>query len=341
MLRNALTFYTRYFAVWVVLCGLVAFLWKDTPEHPNWFRVIGTYSLAEIIPESIRSSLSPTAAGNLSACLSVNTLFFALTMFGIGVALKPEDFERILKTPSVVALGSAAQFLVMPLGAYALSRLFRLPPTLAVGLVLTGAAPGAMASNTMSYVAKADAAYSVSLTTVSTLLCPILTPLLTKVLAGSQLPVSFWSMFLQIMVMVVLPLLAGFWIRSRFRSPVERVLPLFPAISATFIVFICSVVIARNQSRLPQVTGPVLAVVLILNLYGMAAGYGIGSLFGLDMLKRRALTIEIGMQNAGLGSALALEHLGEEAAIPAAIFVFVCIITASALASFWQRRPGH
>lgn len=341
MVRRVLTFYTRYFAVWVMVCGLIAFLWKDTPEHPNWFRVVGTFSLIEIVPEGVLSRLSAGAVSNLAACLSVNTLFFALTMFGIGVALKPDDFKRILKAPLAVAVGSAAQFLVMPLGAYALSRLFRLPPALAVGLILTGAAPGAMASNTMSYIAKADAAYSVSLTTVSTLLCPILTPLLTKILAGSELPVSFWSMFLQIMVMVAVPLLLGFWVRYRFRRSVERVLPVFPAISATFIIFICSVVIARNQARLPHVTAGVLAVVLALNLYGMGAGYGIGSLFRFDTLKRRALTIEIGMQNAGLGAALALEHLSEEAAIPAAIFVFVCIITASALASIWQRRPDR
>lgn len=338
MLRRALTFYTKYFALWVVGCGLVAFLWKDTAEHPNWFRVAGTYSLAELLPTDVLSSLSPVAVGHLNVCLSMNTLFFAVTMFGIGVALQPDDFRRISRAPSLVALGTAAQFLVMPFGAYAISRLFGLPPQLAVGLILTGAAPGAMASNTMSYVAKADTAYSVSLTTVSTLLCPILTPLLTKVLAGSELPVSFWAMFLQIMVMVVVPLLLGFWVRHRFRRSVERILPVFPALSATFIVFICSVVIARNQARLPQVTGSVLAVVLALNLWGLGAGYGIGVVFGLDRLKRRALTIEIGMQNAGLGSALALEHLGEEAAIPAAIFVFVCIITASALASFWQHR---
>ncbi len=341
MLRRILMFYTRYFAVWVLLFGLVAFVWKDTPEHPNGFRIVGTYSLIELIPEGVLANWSPGAIHNLAACLSVNTLFFALTMFGIGVALRPEDFKRILKTPFVVAVGSAAQFLIMPFGAYALSRLFHLPPALAAGLVLTGAAPGAMASNTMSYIARADTAYSVSLTTVSTLLCPVLTPLLTKTLAGSELPVSFWSMFLQIMVMVVAPLLVGFWVRYRFRRSVERVLPLFPALSATFIIFICSVVIARNQSRLPQVTGSVLAVVLALNLYGMGAGYGVGAVFGLDRLKRRALTIEIGMQNAGLGSALALEHLGEEAAIPAAIFVFVCILTASGLASFWQHRSDR
>lgn len=335
--HRALTFYTRYFAIWVVLFGILAFVWKDTPEHPNWFRVMGTFSLIQYVPGEYLADLAPPVIKNLRACLSLNTLFFALTMFGIGVALKPDDFKRVLKTPSVVALGSAAQFLIMPLGAFVLSRLFGLPPALAVGLILTGAAPGAMASNTMSYIAKADAAYSVSLTTVSTLACPILTPLLTKVLAGSKLPVSFWGMFVQILVMVIVPLLVGFAVRHRFRSQVEKVLPVFPAISATFIIFICSVVIALNQERLPSATGRVLGVVLALNLYGMFAGYGVGSVFRFQVLRRRALAIEIGMQNAGLGTALALEHIGEEAAIPAALFVFVCIITASVAAAFWQR----
>jgi BASS family bile acid:Na+ symporter len=165
----------------------------------------------------------------------------------------------------------------------------------------------------------------------------VLTPLLTKTLAGSALPVSFWGMFIQIMVMVIVPLLLGFAVRHRFRAGVEKVLPVFPALSATFIIFICSVVIARNQARLPAVTGKVLGVVLVLNLYGMGAGYGVGSLLRFRVRRRRALAIEIGMQNAGLGTALALEHIGEEAAIPAAIFVFVCIITASVAAAFWQR----
>ena len=338
--NKVLTFYTRYFAIWVVLFGIIAFIWKDTPEHPNWFRVMGTFSLIESFPERYLAGLSPGALKNLTACLSLNTLFFALTMFGIGVALKPDDFKRVLRTPGVVALGSAAQFLIMPLGAFALSKLFGLPPALAVGLILTGAAPGAMASNTMSYIARADAAYSVSLTTVSTLACPVLTPLLTKTLAGSALPVPFWGMFIQIMVMVIVPLLLGFAVRHRFHDQVERILPVFPALSATFIIFICSVVIARNQARLPQVTGVVLGVVLALNLYGMSAGYGVGAFFRMPVLRRRALAIEIGMQNAGLGTALALEHLGEEAAIPAAIFVFVCIITASVLAAIWQRGPA-
>jgi len=156
-------------------------------------------------------------------------------------------------------------------------------------------------------------------------------------LAGSALPVAFWPMFLDIMIMVILPLFLGFLVRYCFQRQVEPILPLFPALSATFIIFICSVVIALNQKRLPQITGVILAVGLILNLYGMATGYGVGALFRMPTLRRRALSIEIGMQNAGLGTTLALAHLGEEAAIPAAIFVFICIITASIAAAFWQR----
>ena len=339
MIKKGLEFYTRYFGIWVVLFGIIAFVWKGTPEHPNWFRVMGKYSLLALAPDAWTAHLTEGVTERLTRLLSLNTVFFGLTMFGIGVALRIEDFQCILKRPSVVLIGSAAQFTVMPLGAFMLARLFHLSPVLTVGLVLTGAAPGAMASNTMSYIAGADAAYSVSLTTVSTLLCPLLTPWLTMKLAGSELPVSFWPMFLDIMVMVIVPLLLGFLVRACFHEQVERILPLFPALSATFIVFICSVVIALNQQRLPQVTGVVLAVGLILNLYGMATGYGIGALFRMGLRRRRALSIEIGMQNAGLGTTLALAHLGEEAAIPAAIFVFICIITASVAAAFWQRVP--
>jgi len=337
MIKKALEFYTRYFGIWVVIFGIIAFVWKDTPEHPNWFRVMGTYSLIACVPETWTLGWTDKAVSALTKILSLNTLFFALTMFGIGVALQLEDFKRILKKPAVVMVGSVAQFTIMPIGAFLLAKLFNLSHPLTVGLILTGAAPGAMASNTMSYIAGADAAYSVSLTTVSTFLCPILTPWLTMKLAGSALPVAFWPMFLDIMIMVILPLFLGFLVRYCFQRQVEPILPLFPALSATFIIFICSVVIALNQKRLPQITGVILAVGLILNLYGMATGYGVGALFRMPTLRRRALSIEIGMQNAGLGTTLALAHLGEEAAIPAAIFVFICIITASIAAAFWQR----
>jgi len=307
MFRKALTFYTKYFAVWVILFGIAAYFW------PGPFKALRDY----------------------------NKLFFGLTMFGIGAVLQAEDFKRILQKPIIVLIGSCAQFSIMPLGAFFLARLFGLPPEIAVGLILTGSAPGAMASNVMSYIAKADTAYSVSLTAVSTLLCPLLTPGLTFLLARSQLNVPFLDMFWDVIYMVILPLFVGFGVRHYFREKLEKVLPIFPAISVTFIIFICSLVIALNRDYLADVTGIILAVGIILNIYGMLAGYSVGSIFRMNIRRRRTLAIEIGMQNAGLGTTLALDHFGEKAAMPAAIFVFICIITASVMAELWQKRPAE
>lgn len=306
MLEKALTIYTRFYALWVVLFGVAAFL------APAPFLYIKPYM----------------------------TWFFALTMFGIGVTLEPAGFRRIAQQPVLVLIGVTAQFTLMPLGAFALSALLSLPPEVAVGLILTGSAPGAMASNVMSYIAKADVAYSVSLTTVSTLLAPVLTPGLTLLLAGTRLDVSFWAMFAQVCWMVVVPLLAGFAVRAWLHRRIEPFLAVFPSVSATFIAVICAVVIAANRDYLPQVTGATLAACIVLNLYGMASGYGVAKWFKMEIPRRRTLAIEIGMQNAGLGVVLALEHIGERAAIPAAIFVFVCILTASALPVLWGRGSG-
>jgi len=303
MLKKVLVFYTKYFAVWVIAFGVVAYL------VPKPFVALRDYM----------------------------DWFFALTMFGIGAVLQIKDFKRIAQRPIIVLIGSAAQFSIMPLGAFVLAKLFGLEAEIAVGLILTGSAPGAMASNVMSYIAKADTAYSVSLTTVSTLLCPLLTPGLTFILAGSVLKVPFWEMMFSVIKMVIVPLFVGFGVRHYFKEKIEKVLPIFPAISVTFIIFICSLVIALNKDRLGQVTGLVLATAVILNIYGMLGGYGVGSAFRMEVRRRRTLAIEIGMQNAGLGTVLALKHFGEKAAIPATIFVFICIITASVMAAVWQK----
>jgi|SRR3972149_3213666 len=145
-------------------------------------------------------------------------------------------------------------------------------------------------------------------------------------------------MMLHVILTVIVPLFAGFAVRYYFRQSVEKVLAVFPAISVTFIIFICSLVIALNRERLAQVTVPILITVVILNIYGMLAGYEVGAIFRMDIPKRRTLAIEIGMQNAGLGTILALKHFNERTAIPAAIFVFICIITASIMAEVWQKK---
>jgi BASS family bile acid:Na+ symporter len=307
VINRILSFYTKYFAIWVILFGVIAYF------LPAPFIML---------------------RGGMN-------WFFALTMFGIGAVLHIEDFKRIVKKPVIVLIGCCAQFTIMPLGAFLLSKVFRLTDEIAVGLILTGSAPGAMASNVMSYIAKADAAYSISLTTVSTLLCPLLTPALILLLARTQLEVKFWDMFLTIIQIVIVPLFLGFTIRHFLKEKMQKVITIFPAISVTFIIFICSLVIALNREYLLMITAPILLADIILNIYGMSAGYGIGKMFKMEQKRRRTLAIEIGMQNAGLGTVLALKHINEKAAIPAAIFVFVCIITASIMAELWQRATMH
>lgn len=264
-------------------------------------------------------------------------LFFALTMLGIGCVLNVEDFGRIARQPQIVAIGSIMQFTLMPLGAFFVAKALNLPQEIALGLILTGAAPGAMASNVMSYVAKADVAYSVSLTSVSTLLCPLMTPALTYILAHSILRVDFLGMFFSIIKMVIAPLLLGLALKYKFTKTIDRIEPIFPAISVTFIIFICSLVIALNREFLIMLTAMVIAAVFLLNIWGMSSGYTIAKLLRMNISRRRTLSIEIGMQNAGLGTVLALKHFNERVAIPAACFVFVCIFTAAIMAEVWGR----
>jgi bile acid:Na+ symporter, BASS family len=308
-MKMLLKLYTKYFALWVVVGGILAYCF------PAPFLMLKPF----------------------------NKAFFGLTMFGIGAVLKPEDFSRITRKPLIVLIGTCAQFTIMPLGAFAIAHLFRLPPDMAVGLILAGCVPGAMASNVMSYIAKADAAYSVSLTTVSTMLCPLLTPLLAQLLAGTVLHVPFWPMMTDVLRMVAGPLAIGLLFRRLLRERIEPVVEVFPAISVTFIVFICALVVAGNRGFFSTLSAElvlIIAAVFVLNVYGMATGYGIGKLSRFDLRRRRTLSIEIGMQNAGMGTVLALAHFGERAAVSTAVFVYMCIVSASVVAEFWQRSDA-
>lgn len=324
LLKKILYWYTKLFAVWIVLFAVVGYFFPQPFVFLANAKMFGAG--AERWPAVFQSVRSP------------NLWFFALTMFGIGAVLTVGDFKNIAKRPVIVLIGSVAQFTIMPLGAFVLAKLFGLHPMLAAGLIIAGCAPGAMSSNVMSYIAKADVAYSVSLTTVSTLLCPLLTPALTKLLAGATLPVDFWKMFFDIIFMVVLPLGVGFAVRHFFSAAVEKIKDVFPAISVTFIIFVCTLVIASNREKMLHASVVIITVVVLLNIYGMAAGYGVGKLFRMPFAQKRTLSIEIGMQNAGLGTVLALEHFGPEAAIPTAFFVFTCIITASIMTEIWKSR---
>jgi BASS family bile acid:Na+ symporter len=226
----------------------------------------------------------------------------------------------------------------MPLSAYLVAKIFSFPDDLSLGLILTGSAPGAMASNVLSFLAGADVAYSVSLTTASTFLAPILTPLLTLFLAQTILDIPFLDLMQSVSMMVLLPLILGIVVRKIATDKIEKYIKIFPAMSAAFIAFICGLVIALNRDYVSGITLWIFFAALLLNLNGLSLGYLTGKVFGFGLLKRKALSIEIGMQNAGLGSVLALKHFNEKTALPAIIFVFICILTASVLVPIWSKK---
>ena len=255
--------------------------------------------------------------------------FFAGAMFGIGLVLKSEDYKNILKSPLAVLFGTLCQFTIMPLLSLGIGLMLKLPNPIILGLVITGAAPGAMTSNVISYLSKADVAYSVSLTTVATFLAPVLTPLLTLWLVGARIPVSFWAMFYTIVITVVIPLLAGFGVRKLVPKFVEKVEDIPPLISVLSIVVITSYVVAANVDNLKTATLIILVAVFLVNLFGMTFGFLAGYIPKFNLKRRKTLAIEIGMQNAGLGVVLALKHFNETVAMPAAFYTIWCIITAS------------
>ena len=304
MLKRILVIYNKLFVVWVIIGGLIAYFDPDLVLH---FKNYMEY-------------------------------FFALTMFGIGMVLSVDDFINIFKNFKIVLIGVTAQFTIMPGLAFLIAYLFSFSDDFALGLILTGSAPGAMASNVLSYLAGADVAYSVSLTTASTLLSPILTPALTLLLAHQLFKIPVFDMFMSVLWMVVIPLMVGILINHYLKEKIQSFSQVFPAISTTFIVFICAVVIAGNHSYLPQLSIGIFIAAILLNVLGLILGYGVGKIARFDLMKRRALSIEIGMQNAGLGSVLALKHFNEQVALPAVIFVFICIFSASLLVPYWTSK---
>ncbi|MBM3243466.1 MAG: bile acid:sodium symporter family protein [Candidatus Omnitrophica bacterium] len=264
-------------------------------------------------------------------------LLFSITMFGIGAVLNTKEFIPVFKAPQKVLLGTLAQFLIMPLAGFLIAMALRLPPELTLGIILAGAVPGAMASNVLSYLARADVAYSVALTSVSTFLSPLLTPLFTYIFARTIIEIHFWQMFTSIINMVIVPLLLGMALQHFAGERIEKLKSIFPALSSLFIAFICGLVVALNKEYLSQITYLVFLAVILHNLIGLIGGYSAAVVYHFDEKRRRTLSLEVGMQNAGLGAVLALKHFSSQTAVPPALFATWCIITASFLAGVWSK----
>lgn len=264
-------------------------------------------------------------------------LLLGVVMFGMGITLSAGDFRLILKQPVPVLIGVAAQYIIMPVAAYLIAVLFQLPPDLAAGMILVGASPGGTASNVIVYLAKGDVPLSVTMTTVSTLLAPILTPLLMLLLANQWLPVEPWSLFQSIVQVVIVPIVLGLLVKRFFPVAVKKATHALRAVSVLAIITIVAGIIANGADQLLAVPIIFLAVILH-NLAGLALGYLAAHLLRQDEARCRAISVEVGMQNSGLAVALAAAHFNPIAALPGAIFSVWHNISGSLLASYWGKK---
>ena len=260
----------------------------------------------------------------------------SLVMFFMGLTLTLEDFKRILISPKPVFIGVFAQFFLMPLIAFLLSVVLSLPEQLAAGLILVGCCAGGTASNVICYLAKGDVALSITMTVVSTLFGVFLTPLLCLVYIDENINVDHLSMLMSIVSMVLLPVILGVLLNYFFHRSVKRVEPVLPALSIMTIIILIAIIVALNQQKLATIGPLVLLAVVLHNLLGLCCGYGIARLSGLNVQQCRTIAIEVGMQNSGLGVALAVKYFSPMAALPGAIFSIWHNIAGSVLAGYWR-----
>ncbi len=245
-----------------------------------------------------------------------------IVMFGMGLTIQPNDFTVVFKRPKEVIIGCLAQFTVMPLLAYALGKGFGLEEALLVGLVLVGTCPGGTSSNVMSYLAKADVALSVGMTTVSTLIAPILTPAITYLLLKTTVEIDAFAMFLSIIKVVIVPIGLGLIINRLFSETTQKVSKILPLVSVTAIVLIVASVVSANSEKILTTGFIVFIVVIVHNCGGYLCGYLIAKVLGLSTKKQKTIAIEVGMQNSGLASGLATSAFPNlaMATVPGAIF---------------------
>ena len=307
------------------------FLEKLSAFFGKWmaFIVIAVAALALFAPQT---------------CLWIKTSWInwllGIVMFGMGLTLKMSDFKVVFSRPKDIIIGFIAQFTLMPLIAFVLTKAFQLPTEIAVGVILVGTCPGGTSSNVMTYLSKGDVPLSVGMTAVSTLFAPLMTPLLTLLYAGQRVDVNAVAMFLSIVKVVLVPIALGLVCNYFFGKLTREIVRILPLISTLAIIMIIASVVSANSARLKTVGAMVVVVVVFHNLLGYATGYGVGKLLRLDATKCRALSIEVGMQNSGLATSLAATHFAQYplATIPGAVFSVWHNISGAVYANFLASR---
>ncbi|MCW8876545.1 MAG: bile acid:sodium symporter family protein [Kangiellaceae bacterium] len=261
--------------------------------------------------------------------------FLSAIMFFMGLTLSVNDFKRVLIMPKPIVIGVLLQFLIMPLAAFCIAFILSLPEQMAIGLIIVGCCAGGTASNVIAYLAKANVALSISMTLCSTCLGIVLTPLLSRLYIDASIDVDYLAMFLSIVKMVLLPVISGVVLNGFFRERLKKFEELFATLAVIAIVTIIAVIVALNVERLSQVGMLTLAAVALHNGFGLISGYAVSRGLRLPERDCRTIAIEVGMQNSGLGVALALKYFSPLAALPGAIFSIWHNIAGSLLASYW------
>lgn len=300
--------FTRLFPLWVSLCAIIALI---EPRLFTWFSGPWiTYGLGGI-------------------------------MLGMGLNLQWRDFKQVAKTPSWVLFGLALQFTIMPLLGWGLSHLFQLPPYFAVGVILVSCCPGGTASNVIAYLAKANVALSVTMTTCSTLGAIILTPILTASLSGNYLEVDAWGLFFSTVKVVLVPVFLGVIFNRYLPKITQKITPFAPSVAVILIVLIVASIIGQGKAIILNSGIRLIIVLMILHLFGFMIGFFVSKFLLKNEKVSKTIAIEVGMQNSGLGAVLARENfINPATAIPSAISSLVHSIYGSIFAALFKEQKS-
>ncbi len=268
-------------------------------------------------------------------------VLLGIIMFGMGLTISGDDFREVIRRPLDVLIGVVAQFVIMPLLAVVLTKVIPMSPEVAAGVILVGCCPGGTASNVMTYLSKGDVALSVACTSVTTLLAPVVTPFLVWLFASQFLPVDAMAMFLSIVKVVLLPLALGYILQKLAPGLVKATIPVLPLVSVTGIVLIVAAVVGASKGAILQSGVLIFLVVMLHNGLGYLLGFFAARACGLSLAKRKAIAIEVGMQNSGLGAALATAYFSPLAAVPSAIFSVWHNISGALLANYFSGRTDE
>lgn len=296
----------------------------------------GTYFPILVIIAAALALMMPTTFKQAAPHIPI---LLGCVMLGMGLTLTKNDFVAVFERPLDVAIGVLLQFIIMPLLGWLLAAAMPVSAEVAAGFILVGCVPSGTASNVMTYLAKGDVALSVTVSSLTTLIAPFITPYLFLLLGGKYIPVDAMALLIDILKIVLVPIIAGVLVRQLFNSTVEKFAKVIPLISVWAIIIIVAAVVAASAQRLAAVAGIVGVGVVLHNALGYLVAYQVATkLCGMSSYKAKAIAFEVGMQNSGLGAALAMKHLTAVAALPSAVFSVWHNISGPTLAAWWAKR---